>query len=97
MTSRKLLSQAERIAEMFGVVVGAASYCESMSEERLTSLAVRMKQLVLMASNDQADAEAADARFSVAIEVGRAAAENGNIDPEDAETALDKVEEELST
>jgi len=97
MASRKQLSQAERIAEMFGVVVGAASHCESVSEERLTSLAVRMKQVVLIASHDQADAEAADARFSVAIEVGRAAAENGNIDPEDAESALDQVEEELST
>jgi hypothetical protein len=97
MTSPKQLSRAERIAEMFGVVVGAASHCESVSEERLTSLAVKMKQVVLTASNDQADAEAADARFSVAIEVGRAAAENGNIEPGAAETALDEVEEELST
>jgi hypothetical protein len=97
MRSPKQLSRAERIAEMFGVVVGAASHCDGVSEERLTSLAVKMKQVVLTASSDLADAAAADARFSVAIEVGIAAAENGNIDLDAAENALDEVEEELST
>lgn len=97
MNAPKRLSNAERIAEMFGVVVGAASHFDSVSEERLTSLAIKMKQIVLTASDGQADAEAADARFSVAMEVGRAAAENGNIDSEAAEIAVEEVEEQLAT
>lgn len=96
MPKQKQLSEAERIAEMLGVVVGAASHCPSVSAERITSLAVKVKDLVRTASKGDAEAEAADARFQWAMEVGRSAVADGSIDTETAETALDDVEEQLA-
>lgn len=92
----KPLSNAERIAEMFGLVVGAASLCDRVSEERLTTTAIKMKHVVLVAASDDAEAQAADQRFSVGLEAGRAAAEKGQIDPNKAEIALGEVEEQLT-
>jgi predicted metal-dependent HD superfamily phosphohydrolase len=97
MTSIKQLTEAERIAETLGVIVGAASCCEQVTEERLDSVVPKLRQLVLATANDGADAEAADERFSVALDAGRTAAESGKIDPEDAEAALSEMEVQLST
>src|SRR5262249_26773008 len=97
MTSVKPLSEAESIAETLGVILGAASCCEQVTEERLTSVAPKLRQLLSATANDRADAEAANERFSAAVDAGRTAAEAGKIDPEDAEAALCEMEEQLST
>jgi thiazole synthase ThiGH ThiG subunit len=90
------LTEAERIAETLGVVLGAASQCEQVTEERLNSVAVKARHALLARANDDADAEAADERFSAALEAGRTAAESGRIDPESVELALSELEEQLS-
>jgi hypothetical protein len=90
------LTEAERLAETLGLILGAASCCEEVTEERLNSLVPQLQRLVLVTADDRADAEAANERFSVAIDAGRTAAENGKIDPEDAEAALTEVETQLA-
>jgi hypothetical protein len=96
MTSPERLTEAERIAETLGVILGAASCCEEVTEDRLNSVAAKLRHLVLATANDGADAEAASERFSAAIDAGRTAAESGKLDPEDAETALQEMEAQLS-
>jgi len=90
------LTQAERIAETFGVVLGAASQCEQVTEERLNSVAAKAHDAVMATANDDADAESADELFSAALEAGRTAAENGKVDPESVEIALSEMEQRLS-
>jgi len=96
MSSTERLTDAERIAEAFGIVLGAASCNEQVSEERLNSVAGKARHVVLAAAEDAADAEAAKERFSAAIEAGGIAAETGRIDPEAAETALSEIEAQLA-
>jgi thiazole synthase ThiGH ThiG subunit len=91
------LTEAERLAETLGVIIGAASCCEEVTEERLDSVVTKLRPLVLATANDGADAASANERFSVAIDAGRTAAESGQIDPEDAEAALCEMEAQLST
>jgi hypothetical protein len=90
------MTQAERIAETFGVVLGAASQCELASEERINALAVKARNAVMATAYDAADAEAADELFSAAGESGRTAAESGKVDPDAVETALNEIEQRLS-
>lgn len=90
------LTQAERIAETFGVVLGAASQCEQVTQERLNSVAVKARHAVLATATDAADAEAAEELFSAAVEAGRTAVESGKVDPESVETALNEMEVRLS-
>jgi hypothetical protein len=97
MASSNQLTQAERIAETFGMVLGAASYCDEVTDERLNSVAAKVKEVVLATANDEADAESAQERFSIAVEAGRTAVETGKIDPDAAEGALGEMEQELST
>jgi hypothetical protein len=97
MTSIHHLTEAERIAKTLGVIIGAASCCEEVTEERLSSVLTKLRQLVLATANDGTDAEVSDERFSTAIDAGRTAAESGKIDPEDAENALREMGAELST
>ncbi len=68
MAANNQLTRAERIAETFGVVVGAASQCEQVNEERLNLVAAKARSAVLATANDDADAEAADELFSAAVE-----------------------------
>ena len=96
MTSTNRMTDAQRMAQTLGVVIGAASCCEQVTEERVTTVAVKLKQLVSATAEDRADAEAANERFSAALEAGKTAAESGKIDPEQAEAALVELEEELS-
>lgn len=96
MTFPSQLTQAERVAETFGVVLGAASQCGRMTEERLSSIAVKMRDVVWATASDEADAEAANERFFAAVEAGMSAAESGKLDAETAETALSEIEERLS-
>ena len=90
------LTRAEKIAETFGVVLGAASQCGQVTEERLSLVAAKARDAVLATANDDADAEAADELFSAAVEAGRNAAESGKIDPDSVETALSEMEQRLA-
>ena len=96
MTSTNRMTDAQRMAQTLGVVIGAASCCEEVTEERVTAVAAKLKQLVSATAEDVADAEAANEQFSAALEVGKTAAESGRIDPEQAEAALVELEVELS-
>ncbi len=96
MTSTNRTTEAQRMAQTLGVVVGAASCCEQVTEERVNSVAVKLRQLVSATADDVADAEAANEQFSAALEAGKTAAESGRIDPEHAEAALIELEEQLS-
>jgi len=96
MTSTNRMTEAQRIAQTLGVVIGAASCCEEVTEDRVTAVAVKLKQLVSATAEDVADAEAANEQFSAGLEVGKTAAESGRIDLEQAEAALVELEEELS-
>ncbi|HEX3499684.1 MAG TPA: hypothetical protein VHT04_10210 [Stellaceae bacterium] len=96
MTAINNLTQAERIAETFGVVLGAASQCEQVTEERLNSVAVKARHAVLATAIDAADAEAAEELFSAAVEAGRTAVESGTIDAGSVETALNEMETRFS-
>ena len=90
------MTRAERIAETFGVVLGAASQCEQVSAERLNAVTVRARDMMITNATDAEDAEAAEALFSAAVEAGRSAAEGGKVDPESVETAFGEMELRLS-
>jgi hypothetical protein len=96
MTEFKQLTDAEKIAETFGIVLGAASQCRSASDERLNSIATKVKDIVSATATDEIGAEVAQGRFFAAMEAGRTAAENGQVDPQAVETALKELEEEIS-
>ncbi len=91
------LTEAEKIAETFGIVLGAAAHGEHLTEDHMKSVAGRMRRVLLAAAEDEADAAAANERFSAAIEAGSAAVVRGVIDPEAAEAALDEMAEQLET
>jgi hypothetical protein len=90
------MTEAQQIAQTLGVVVGAASCCEQVTEERVNSVALKLQQLVSAAADDTADANAASEQFFAALEDGKIAAECGKIDPEHAEAALSELEQQLS-
>jgi hypothetical protein len=95
MASNNHMSEAQRMAQTLGIVVGAASCCEQVTEERVSTVATKLRQLVPATADDTADADAANAQFSAALEAGKAAVEIGRIDPEQAEAALTELEEQL--
>jgi hypothetical protein len=96
MTSTNRMSEAQQIAQTLGVIVGAASCCEQVTEERVTSVAAKLRHLVSATANDVTDADTANEQFSVALEAGKTAVESGRIDPEHAEAALVELEQQLS-
>jgi hypothetical protein len=96
MASTNRVTEAQQIAQTLGVVVGAASCCEQVSEEWVNSVAVKLRRLVSAKADDTADAQAAADTFSAALEAGKTAVELGRIDPEDAEAALVELEQQLS-
>ena len=89
-------TEAESMAEAAGVVIGAASTCDSISQERLHSIVDKARDVVMAAASDEADAAAAVNCFSAAFDTGQAAVENGRIDPQQAERAFSELERELS-
>ena len=95
MTSTKHVTEAQQMARSLGVVVGAASCCEQVTEERVNSIALKLRHLVSTTANDTADADAANEQFSAAVEAGKQAVEVGRVDPEDAESALIEIENQL--
>ena len=97
MASTNRVTEAQQMAQTFGVVVGAASCCEQVTEQRVNSVAAKLRQLVLATADDTADAREANEQFSAALEAGKTAVEIGRIDPENAEAALTELEQQLST
>ena len=97
MASNKDMTEAQQMAQTLGVVLGAASCCEEVTEERVNTAAARLRQLVLATADDAADARAADQQFSAALDAGKGAVETGKINPDDAEAALIELVQQLST
>ena len=90
------MTDAQQIAQTVGIVVGAASCCEQVTEERINAVAVKLRELVAAAADNDSDADLANEQFSAALEEGRTAVESGRIDPEQAEIALNELEQRLS-
>ena len=95
MASTDHMTEAKRMAQTLGIIVGAASRCEQVSEERVNAVTAKLRRLVSGAADNAADADAADEQFTAALEDGKTAAEIGRIDPEEAEAALTEVEQQL--
>jgi thiazole synthase ThiGH ThiG subunit len=95
MAATNRMTEAQQMAQTLGVVVGAASHCEQVTEERVNAVSTKLRQLVSAAADDAADANAANEQFSVALEAGKTAVEMGRIDPEHAEAALTEIEQQL--
>ena len=89
------MTDAQQIAQTVGIVVGAASCCEQVTEERVNAVAVKLRELIAAAADDDSDADLANEQFSAALEAGRTAVESGRIDAEQAEVALNELEQKL--
>ena len=63
----------------------------------VNAVAVQLRELVAAAADDDSDADLANEQFSAALEEGKTAVETGRIDPEQAEVALNELEQKLST
>jgi hypothetical protein len=96
MASTNRMTDAQQMAQTLGVVVGAASCCEQVTEERVNSVALKLRELVSATADDMADASAANEQFLAALEDGKTAVELGRINPEHAEAALVELEQQLS-
>jgi hypothetical protein len=96
MSSGNRMTDAQQIAQTVGMVVGAASCCEEVTEERINAVAVGLRELVAATADDDTDADLANEQFSAALEVGKTAVESGRIDPEQADVALNELEQQLS-
>ena len=96
MSSGNRMTDAQKIAQTVGMVVGAASCCEEVTEERINAVAVKVRELVAATADGYTDADLANEQFSAALEVGKTAVESGRIDPEQAEVALNELEQQLS-
>jgi hypothetical protein len=84
------MTDAQQIAQTVGIVVGAASCCEQVTEERVNAVAGAAT------ADDETDADLANEQFSAALEEGKTAAESGRVDPEKAVFALNELEQQLS-
>ena len=98
MSSKNRMTEVQQIAQTLGIIVGAASCCEEVTEERVNAVAVKLREHLAATADDDTDADLADEHFSAALEMGKAAVESGRltIDPEQAEAALNEVEQQLS-
>jgi hypothetical protein len=68
MSSRNRMTEAQQIAQTVGIVVGAASCCEQVTEERVNAVAIKLRELVAAAADDDSDADLANEQFSAALE-----------------------------
>lgn len=93
--SEFFLSDAELMARTFGVVLGAASCSEQVSNERLDATADKMKTALSLVADSGRQAEAAHERFSAAVVAGRRAVRSGAIEDWAAENALRQIEDDL--
>ena len=88
--------EVQKIAQTLGIVAGAASCCEQVTEERVNAIAVKLRELVAATADDDSGADFANEQFSAALKRGKTAVESGRIDPDQAEGALNDLEEQLS-
>jgi len=95
MASNQHVTEVQRMAQTLGIVVGAASCREQVTEERVNAITAKFRQLVSATADDTADADAANEEFSAALEAGKTAVEIGTIDPERAEAELIELEQQL--
>jgi len=95
MASNNRATEAQQLAQTLGIVVGAASCCEQVTEERINAVTEKLRELLSATAGNEAEADAADGEFSAALEAGKAAVEIGRIDPEHAEAALIELEQQL--
>jgi len=58
MASTNRMTEAQQMAQTLGIVIGAASCCEQVTEERVNSVAVKLRELVSATADDRADAHA---------------------------------------
>ena len=93
--SEFFLSDAELMARTFGIVLGAASCSEYVSNERIDATAEKMKTVVTAVADSGKEAEAACERFSASIVAGRRAVHSGAIEDWAAENALRQIEDDL--
>ncbi len=91
-----LPTQAEMMAKTFGIVLGAASCNDEVTNQRLDAAAEKMKTVITVAADNERDAETACQRFSAAVIEGRRAVQRGAIEEWAAETALRKIEDDLA-
>src|SRR5262244_1238516 len=95
MSSSNRMTEALQIAQTVGIVVGAASCCEQVTEERVNAVAVKLRDLVAAAADDDSDADLANEQFAAALKEGKTAVETGRINPKQAEVALNELEQQL--
>jgi hypothetical protein len=88
-------SDAEKMAETFGVVLGAAACSGGISATRIMAVTGRMRDVLAATADDEDDAKAACMRFSAAVLAGRTAAQSGRIGGHAATAALGEIEEDL--
>jgi hypothetical protein len=88
-------TEAEMMARTFGVVLGAASCSDQVSNERLDTAAQKIKTVLTVAASNEHDADTAVERFSAAVVAGRRAVKEGAIEDWAAETALREMEDDL--
>lgn len=89
-------AEIEIMAYNFGIVLGAASFGDEVSDERFNTVAKRVKTLLGEAAESRSNAELAYARFSAAVVAGRKAAEVGAIKEQAAKSALRQIEDDLT-
>jgi hypothetical protein len=87
---------ADMMARTFGVVLGAASCSDDVSDERLDAAARKMKAILAEAADTGRALEAAQDRFSAAMVAGRRAVKRGEIADWAAETALRQIEDDIA-
>jgi len=95
MNSENRLTEAQQLAQTIGILVGAASCCEQVTEERVDAVSLKLRELVAATAHDDSDAELAHEQFSAALKAGKTAVESGRVDPQEAEVALNEVEQQL--
>jgi len=93
---RSMPSPTEKMAETFGVVIGAAACSAGLSAARIMATTGRMRDVLAAAADDADDAKAACLRFSAAVLAGRTAAQAGRIGGQAAATALSEIEHDLA-
>jgi len=94
---RSTPSPAEKMAESFGVVIGAAACSGGISAARIMAATGRMRDVLAATADDADDAKAACLRFSSAVLAGRTAAQSGRIGGQAAATALSEIEQDLAS
>jgi hypothetical protein len=55
MASSNRMTEAKQVAQTLGIVVGAASCCEEVTEERVNSVTTKLRQFVSATADDTAE------------------------------------------